>query len=107
MFLGLGIKGRAVIGSAILEGWRGRVLGHTSIDTLGGGGKAWTCFWCVAIDGHLARGTTAHPKAREFGPAQARHGPSFTVLGLARPIERARAWAATRHAGRHGPARNF
>jgi hypothetical protein len=27
-----------------------------------------------AIDGHLARGTAAHPEARDFGPAQARHG---------------------------------
>jgi hypothetical protein len=55
------------------------------------------------IDGQMARSTAARPKARRFGPAQARHGLVTSVLGLAQPVFRARAWAATpaRRADRH------
>jgi hypothetical protein len=43
----------------------------------------------------MARSTAAHPKVRRFSPTQARHGLVTTVPGLARPVFRARAWAAT------------
>jgi hypothetical protein len=40
----------------------------------------------LRIDGHLARSTAARPEARDFGRTQARHGLSFTVPRLARPV---------------------
>jgi hypothetical protein len=57
-----------------------------------------------AIDGQIACSTAARPKAREFGPAQARHGPLYTRPGPARPVYRARARAPTpaRQAARPG-----
>jgi hypothetical protein len=57
------------------------------------------------IDGHLARSTAARPKARGFSLAQTQPDPLTTVPGLARPVCRARAWAATlaRRAARHDP----
>jgi hypothetical protein len=53
----------------------------------------------------MARSTAARPKARDFDPAQARHGSFLTVPGPARPIYRALAWAATlaRRAARARP----
>jgi hypothetical protein len=51
MFLGLGIRGRPVIGSAVSEGWCGRVeefLG-ASPPASGRGGEAWTCFRRVTV----------------------------------------------------------
>jgi hypothetical protein len=45
-------------------------------------------------DGHLARSTAARPKARCFSLAQTQPDPLTTVPGLARPVCRARAWAA-------------
>ena len=37
----------------------------------------------------------AWPAARHFGPVRARHGPTTTELGPARPEAPGRAWAAT------------
>jgi hypothetical protein len=51
---------------------------------------------------HAARSPIARPIARFFGPAQTRPGPLPVVLGLARPVNRARAWAVT---PARGPAR--
>nr|BAX25071.1 hypothetical protein [Oryza alta] len=61
----------------------------------------------------MARGPTARPKARQFGPAQARHGPTGVVLVPARPDSRAVPGLLPRHEGtmgyrafgpaRHGP----
>lgn len=47
------------------------------------------------IDVHMARSMVARPKARDFGPSQARHGPLLTMPGPARPVYRAWVWAAT------------
>jgi hypothetical protein len=71
------------------------LCGVSGMQSSGGGVGVKQRRWSKAIDGHLARSTTARPKARGFGPAQARHSPLATVLGLARPASRARAWAAT------------
>ena len=50
----------------------------------------------------------ARPKARHFGPAQARHGPKFIGPGLARHGGAGRAWAAlqARRPARPGPPNN-
>jgi hypothetical protein len=48
-----------------------------------------------SIDGHLARNPKARPKARFFGPAQARLEPNFVVPGLPRPDTPCQARAAT------------
>jgi hypothetical protein len=59
----------------------------------------------LTVDEHATRSPTARHKARFFGPAQARHGPSGFMPVPARPDRLGRAWAAeyTRRAARPGP----
>ena len=60
----------------------------------------------ILIHVHAARGTTARPEARQFGPARAQPGPVMCGPGLARPDVAGRAWADSRACGlaRHDPS---
>ena len=60
-----------------------------------------------AIVVHAARSPLARPKHGQFGPAQARPGPLPVVPGLARPVNRARAWAGTPARGLARPGTEF